>query len=94
MKRFMVGSVSVLTFLMSVSPALAADKTDAFVCPVILTDEVLNSPLAQPIGEGHYTISGPDISVPVDATNADGLGTPPGPHSMPGDSNYTAIWAK
>lgn len=67
---------------------------DGFVCPVITTNNVLNSPKAQAIGEGHYTISGPDVSVPLHATNGDGAGTPPGPHSEPGDTDYTAIWAR
>lgn len=67
---------------------------DGFVCPVITTENVLHSPKAQPIGEGHYTIGGPDVSVPLHATNGDGAGTPPGPHSQPGDTDYTAIWAK
>jgi hypothetical protein len=64
----------------------------SFVCPVITTDAVLNSPRGAAIGEGHYTIGGPDVTVPIHATNGDGTGTPPGPHSQPGDSDYTAIW--
>ena len=72
--------------------------TDGFVCPVLTTDAVLkNSDKngSQPIGEGHYTIAGPDgLTVPVHATNGGGDGTPPGPHSEPGDTDYTAIWAQ
>lgn len=66
----------------------------AFVCPVIFTDAVLNSPNGAAIGEGHYTIIGPTLpdSVPMHATNGDGSGTPAGPHAAPGDSDYTAIW--
>jgi len=75
--------------------ALAApEKTDGFVCPVVSTDAVLNSPKGGAIGEGHYTIIGPDVSVPILATNDGGEGTPPGPHSEPGDSDYTAVWAQ
>lgn len=70
------------------------DSVDGFVCPVITTENVLHSPKAMPIGEGHYTIGGPDVSVPLHATNGDGAGTPPGPHSQPGDTDYTAIWAR
>lgn len=70
------------------------ERVDGFVCPVITTDAVLNSVKGMPIGEGHYTIGGPDVAVPVFATNGDGSGTPPGPHSQPGDTDYTAIWAK
>ena len=69
------------------------DKVDGFVCPVISTDSVLNSPKGMAIGEGHYTIIGPNVSIPLHATNANGAGTPPGPHSQPGDTDYTAIWA-
>lgn len=70
------------------------ERVDGFVCPVITTDAVLNSPKGGPIGEGHYTIGGPDVSVPMHATNGDGTGTPPGPHSQPGDTDYTAIWMR
>lgn len=70
------------------------ESVDGFVCPVITTAAVLNSPNGAAIGEGHFTILGPDVSVPLHATNGDGAGTPGGPHSQPGDTNYTAIWAK
>jgi hypothetical protein len=69
-------------------------RVDGFVCPVIKTAAVLHSPKGGPIGEGHYTIGGPDVSVPLHATNADGQGSPPGPHAQPGDTDYTAIWAR
>ncbi|HSS66620.1 MAG TPA: hypothetical protein VLS27_19475 [Gammaproteobacteria bacterium] len=69
------------------------ERVDGFVCPVITTAAVLNSPNGMPIGEGHYTIIGPDVMIPVHATNGDGQGSPPGPHSQPGDTDYTAIWA-
>lgn len=68
--------------------------TDGFVCPVITTENVLHSPKAQPIAGGHYTIGGPDVSVPLHATNGDGAGSPGGAHSQPGDTDYTAIWAR
>lgn len=71
-----------------------ADTTDGFVCPVISTDAVLNSALgAGPIAEGDYTIIGPDISVPLLATNDDGAGSPGGSYVSPGEDGYTAIWA-
>ena len=70
------------------------ETIDGFVCPVITTENVLHSPRAGAIGEGHYTIGGPDVSVPLHATNGDGAGSPPGPHSQPGDTDYTAIWAR
>jgi hypothetical protein len=72
----------------------------SFVCPVLTTDAPFNNP-ANPadrfiaIGDGHYSIVGPDVMVPTHATNTldDGSsGTPPGPHAAPGDRGYTAIW--
>lgn len=71
------------------------ETVDGFVCPVITTDAVLNSPKGGELGvEGYYTIGGPDVSVPVHATNGDGSGSPAGPFSQPGDTDYTAIWSK
>src|SRR3989344_5847848 len=83
------------TMLLSASFAFAAvpEMTDGFICPVIKTEAVLNSPKGAAIGEGHYSIIGPEVMVPMHATNGDGAGVPPGPHSMPGDTDYTAIWA-
>jgi len=69
-------------------------RVPGFVCPVIFTDAVLHSPKGQAIGEGHYTIGGPDVMVPIHATNGNGAGSPGGPHSQPGNTDYTAIWAK
>jgi len=74
--------------------AVGIDTIDGFVCPVITTENVLHSPKAGAIGEGHYTIGGPDVSIPLHATNGDGSGSPQGPHSEPGNTDYTAIWAR
>lgn len=71
----------------------ATHRVSGFVCPVITTDGVLNSPKGAAIGEGHYTIIGPDVAVPVHATNDNGAGTPGGDHLQPGEVGYTAIWA-
>jgi len=72
----------------------AADKAEGFVCPVIKTDAVLHSPKGDTLGDtGDYTIGGPDVSVPIHATNGDGAGVPAGPHSSPGDTDYTAVWS-
>lgn len=71
------------------------DTVDGFVCPVITTENVLNSPKGGELGiEGFYTILGPVVAVPLHATNADGAGTPAGPFARPGDTNYTAIWVR
>lgn len=71
------------------------DTVDGFVCPVLTTENVLNSPKGGELGiEGFYTIGGPDVMVPVHATNTDGAGSPAGPFSHPGDTAYTAIWSR
>lgn len=71
------------------------DRVDGFVCPVITTDAVLNSPKGGALGiEGFYTIGGPNVMVPIHATNGAGNGNNPGgPFSQPGNTDYTAIWA-
>ena len=89
--------LSILVVGLSIAPAFASamERVDGFVCPVISTDSVLNSPRGGTLGDsGDYTIGGPDVSVPQFATNGDGTGTPPGPHSAPGDTDYTAIWPR
>ena len=74
-----------------------------FVCPVLpVSDQAKEHSKANFI-----TISGGDTSIlpgkagdaatsPVDvpdhATNAEGTGSPAGPHASPGDPGYTAIW--
>lgn len=70
-----------------------APSPTGFVCPVITTENVLNSPKGGALGDtGDYTIGGPLVSAPAHATNGDGTGLPGGPHSSPGDTDYTAIW--
>jgi hypothetical protein len=87
---------SVIATLAVVAPVITfaapAERVDGFVCPVISTDAVLNSPRAGTLSGGDYTIGGPDVSVPIHATNANGSGTPGGDHSQPGDTDYSAIW--
>jgi hypothetical protein len=64
-----------------------------FVCPVISTDNVLNSPKGGTLSGGDFTIGGPDVTVPTHATNGDGTGSPQGAHQSPGDTDYSAIWS-
>lgn len=102
--RKMALSAAVAIFALS-APGVAApggqssiEFTEGFVCPVILTPNVLNSPKGITIADGpdgtnHYSIAGPHPgSVPVHATNQDGAGDPTGVHAAPGDEGYTAIW--
>lgn len=91
---YAAGPISLTAAQMDAVAAGGVERVDGFICPVISTDAVLNSPKGGAIGEGHYTIGGPDVAVPIHATNGDGAGTPPGPHSQPGDTDYTAIWAR
>ena len=86
---------AVLSFMFAPAISAAAiEKTDGFVCPVISTDAVLNSPKGGTLGDtGDYTIGGPNVSIPVHATNGDGTGVPAGDHASPGDADYLAIWA-
>ena len=78
------------------------DKVSAFVCPVFNANSQAGNknPNAVGIAEGDKSIlpgkaagdaghlNGP-VSVPENATNS---GAPNGPHSSPGDTDYTAIW--
>ncbi len=77
------------------------EKVSGFVCPVITQEAVgLHNPIAGPLGDtGHYTVvpataKNGNLYIPVHATNGDGTGQPGGPHSAPGDTDYTAIWAR
>ena len=94
-------SVALTTLLLS-SGAYAAPVTlslaqmdtvsgGAFVCPVISTSAVLNAKNGIQIN-GAYSILGPNVSVPVNATNDNGAGSPGGTFASPGDTSYTAIW--
>ncbi len=86
--------VSLSEAQMDAVTAGGVETVDGFVCPVITTSNVLHSPKGAEIAGGHYTIAGPDVSVPRHATNGDGSGTPGGSHSAPGDTDYTAIWSR
>lgn len=93
MKKLLFLSVFAAAALFIPTTVDAVERVDGFVCPVITTENVLHSPKGGTLGDtGHYTIGGPDVSVPVHATNMDGAGVPAGPHAMPGDTDYSAIW--
>ncbi len=73
--------------------AAGVEKVDGFVCPVITTDNVLNSPKGVPLGDsGYYSVAGPNVSVPMHATNDNGAGIPGVAFAKPGEVGYTAIW--
>jgi hypothetical protein len=75
------------------------ETTDGFICPVLggqAGGEHGNSSpdIFVTIAGGDTTIIGPDVSVPVHATNDNGAGSPGGDHASPGDADYSAIWKK
>jgi hypothetical protein len=74
-------------------PGAAAAQAD-FVCPVLKVpaQAAENSPKIGPLPTaGEYTIGGPTLSVPDQATNRDGDGSP-ADHASPGDAGYSPIW--
>ena len=98
---FASGPVALSNAQMDQVTAGGVDKVSAFVCPTITNDAVgENNPQAGALGDtGDYTVvpetaNNGDLMVPVTATNGDGYGTPTGSHSVPGDIDYTAIWAR
>jgi hypothetical protein len=97
MKRIFLFAPAVFALALAPAVSFAAppEKTNGFVCPVFNPNSQVaaHNPNAVEIGGGDYTIIGPNVRVPVHATNGNGSGTPGGPHSAPGDSDYTAIWS-
>ena len=97
---YSAGLVTILTLtsLMYVGSAFAAgpEPTGSFVCPVLGGqaggDHGNSAP--QPIvtiPSGSASVLGPDVNVPIGATNDDGAGNPAS-HVSPGDPNYSPIW--
>ncbi len=83
--------------------ALAAPPTieDGFVCPVLGGKAGMNGmhkgltfiDNTSPDADDFYTVIGPEVSVPTQATNGNnGSNKPNGPYASPGDTDYTAIW--
>ena len=84
-------------FALTAVPAFAHEGGTDFVCPVFNSNAAVgeHNPNAIMISGGDYTIipSGAQhLSVPDQATNMDGSGTPMGTHASTGDTNYSAIW--
>lgn len=93
MKKIIISSL-ISTLLMAGLASAASERVDGFICPVFNQDSQAGAqnPNAEPIGGGDYTILGPDVMVPINATNQDGDGSPGGSHASPGKSTYTPIW--
>lgn len=68
-------------------------EADSFVCPVLggQAGEHGNSGAIHQLPSGEGTVIGPNLKVPMHATNDDGAGSP-GDHVSPGDPNYSPIW--
>ena len=67
---------------------------DGFVCPVLGGKAGVNGKatvIVTPPG-GFNTVIGPNVTVPVYATNMNGGGSPGGPFASPGEENYSPIW--
>lgn len=103
MKR-VIGAAAGAALLFSAATGFAAagappETTDAFICPVLGGEGGANAyasghgPFVE-IAGGDLTLIGPDVSVPLHATNDDGAGSPGGDHASPGDSDYSPIWAQ
>ena len=98
--RILVILSLVVVGLISAAGVVSADapeKTTGFVCPVLGGKAGLNgnSPKLTYIpsaGGPFYTVIGPEVTVPVHATNGNGAGSPGGWHASPGDTDYSAIW--
>ena len=78
--------------------ASSPERIDGFVCPVLggQAGGEHGSSAPEPIvgiGGGDSSVIGPEVSIPMHATNDDGAGTPGDAHASPGDDGYTAIWA-
>ncbi len=97
--RSIAASISVVAALivLTSAPALAAPpEPTGFVCPVLggqAGGGQGNSDPAPivPIGED-TTVIGPDVPVPLHATNMEGAGSPDGTHASPGEADYSPIW--
>ena len=77
---------------MDLVAAGGVETVDGFVCPAISGKGVVKNDKFFAIGDGYYSFHGPDVSVPVHATNGNGAGRPGGEFSTPGDSDYSAVW--
>jgi len=97
--RILILVVALSAFSATAAFASGGDTTEAFVCPVLGGQAGSGAGNSSPdvfitIADGDTSILGPDVAVPLTATNDDGAGSPGGEHASPGDDGYTAIWAK
>ena len=102
MKKLLIGAAGAAVLFLGATGFAAADDSDpalAFICPVLGGEAGFdgdNSPFTY-IADGDaafYTVIGPDVMVPVHATNDNGSGNPHASFASPGDTDYTAIWLR
>lgn len=86
------GGIAVLGVAQAQGPVGKGNPdADAFVCPVLGGQAGEQGHEFVAIGEGDYTVLGPNVKVPDHATNDDGSGSP-GDHLSPGEVGYSPIW--
>jgi hypothetical protein len=88
-----VGIFSISTVALADAPT----KTDGFVCPVLGGKAGIHGQQKGitliPNAEPFYTVVGPEVSVPIYATNGNNdTNSPGGNYVSPGEDDYTAIW--
>jgi hypothetical protein len=93
---FVIGIVGIFS-ISTVALADAPTKTDGFVCPVLGGQAGIHGQAKGitliPNAGSFYTVEGPEVSVPIDATNGNNsTNSPGGNYASPGDPYYTAIW--
>ncbi|MBE0611436.1 MAG: hypothetical protein IH609_18790 [Dehalococcoidia bacterium] len=87
-----VSSIGVLGVAQAQGPVGKGNPdADAFVCPVLGGQAGEHGHAFVAIGEGDYTVLGPNVKVPDHATNNDGAGSP-ADHLSPGEVGYSPIW--
>ncbi|MGE0600584.1 MAG: hypothetical protein AB7P41_14190 [Dehalococcoidia bacterium] len=86
------GSIAVLGAAHAQGPVGQGNPdADAFACPVLGGHAGERGHEFVEIGEGGYTVLGPNVKVPDHATNNDGAGSP-ADHLSPGEVGYSPIW--
>ncbi len=95
-----IGVAAALSLVFSGSVVFAGgpEPTGSFVCPVLGGQAGGNHGNSTPdpivtIPSGSASVLGPDVHVPIGATNLDGSGSPVN-HASPGDDGYSPIWWK
>ena len=97
MKKKLLTGLGAAALLVGATTGVASanvETTDGFVCPVLGGQAGVNGNadvFVSPAGT-YNTVVGPNVSVPIHATNNDGASTPVSNYLSPGDPGYSAIW--